>query len=181
LRPIPTQRPDGREVMRRLHVEQEHAAPQVATFVGRQPELEKLRRAFADSRRKPVALLVHGESGIGKSMLLRHFAGELEPAGAVVLAGRCYERESVPYKALDEVIDALSHRLARLPHEEAAALLPARAHLLVQAFPVLRPVVSDAGVLDVSDQQQRRALLFASLRELLCRLAARHPLVVMID
>src|SRR5262249_47537088 len=109
LRPFPTQRPDGREVMSRLHVEQsdEQASLQGSVFVGRRDELAKLRTAFEDTRRGgAVTVLVHGESGIGKTMLLRRLAHELAeaPTSVLVLAGRCYERESVPYKALDEVI-----------------------------------------------------------------------------
>src|SRR5262249_30797519 len=74
LRPIPTERPDGRAVMSRLHVEQsaERASLPGSVFVGRRDELAKLGTAFEDTRRGgAVTVLVHGESGIGKTMLLR--------------------------------------------------------------------------------------------------------------
>ena len=63
----------------------------------------------------PVLVLVHGPSGVGKTALVEKFLETL-PAddGAVVLPGRCHAQESVPYKALDGVIDALGQALRRL-------------------------------------------------------------------
>lgn len=40
-----------------------------------------------------------------------------------------YERESVPYKAFDGVIDALSSALRRLPEVDAARVLPRTSYL----------------------------------------------------
>ncbi len=81
-------------------------------FVGRGPELHALIEARDEvlaGRARAVA--IYGPSGIGKSALVRQFVRQLE-RDAVVLIGRCYENESVPYKALDGVVDDLSRYLA---------------------------------------------------------------------
>ncbi len=163
---------------------------QTPPFVGRAEELAKLDAAFDESvRRGPVVALVHGESGMGKSELVRRFTEELaqRKPTAVVLAGRCYERETVPYKAFDGIVDALSRFLSRLSDSEAAELLPRRASLLPQLFPVLQRVEAIAGAppenirLARRDPQERRTLMFAALRELFIRLCERRPVVLFID
>jgi eukaryotic-like serine/threonine-protein kinase len=123
---------------------------------------------------------------LGKSALVRRFTDLITHGeGAVVLAGRCYERETVPYKAVDGVIDSLSRYLSRLPKSEAAAVLPAHAALLAQVFPVLSRIeaVADAPrpAEATIDPQELRRRLFAGIRELLGRLAQRRPLVLVID
>jgi len=157
-------------------------------FVGRGSELGTLHRAFVDSLgTAPVVLFVQGESGVGKSALVRQFVDEVSRAhpGVVVLGGRCYEREAVPYKAFDGVIDALSRYMMRLPRADAEALLPLRASLLAQVFPVLRRVEAVAQTPLVRTQgsspQEQRARVFGALRELLVRLGERQPVVVVID
>src|SRR5262249_31436472 len=104
---------------------------------------------------------------------------------ALVLSGRCYERETVPYKAIDGVVDSLSRMLARATPAEAADYLPAGLAALARVFPVLRrgeaiaKVSSPAPV--ASDPQELRRRAFAAMRELLARVAKRRPLVVVID
>jgi hypothetical protein len=189
----PARRPTGAEIVHRLGASGERGdrARRLsggAAFVGRDSELAALTAAWRDARdRRGVTVLVHGESGIGKSALVRHFVDRLAGAGAVVLAGRCYEREAVPYKALDEVMEALGRHLASLSEAELAPLLPARVALIAGAFPTLRqvPAIDDeiaagAGA-RAAEPVQTRVAVFAALRELWTRLAARAPLVVAID
>ncbi len=130
-------------------------------------------------------MLIQGESGLGKSALVRRFTDDLrwrEPA-VVVLAGKCYQRETVPYKAFDGVVDALARHLRKLPQAEAAVVLPQRAGLLVLAFPVLArvPALHVLPAEDALDPKELRVRAFAAMRELLGRLAERSPLVLCID
>src|SRR5262249_48037034 len=95
----PAARPDGAEVLALL------GAPEVprpqpvdvsvltplgdTPFVGRERELAELARAHGDARTTAVTLLVHGESGVGKSALVRRFTDGLAAADheVLVLAG----------------------------------------------------------------------------------------------
>ena len=157
-----------------------------SALIGRDAELSMLRAAHDSARGgRAVTVLVHGRSGMGKSALVQSFLEELR-GGTVVLSGRCYERESVPYKALDSVIDELSRFLLQLPAKDGAAVVPRDAGALVRLFPVLQRVSSIAeaprrpahGSVDVHKLRQRA---FGALRELFGRLCDRHSVVVFID
>src|SRR5262249_7755694 len=113
-----------------------------APFVGRKDEEKKLSSA---SERmlggQTSAVIVEGESGVGKSALVRKFARDLEARGDVLVrSGRCYERELMPYKALDGVMDALCEDLAARRDAEIDRLVPVKMPLLGQVFPVLRKI-----------------------------------------
>ena len=117
LRRDPGERPPGDEILRRLGgaaADVPRRAAQRRTFVGRESQLAALRTAFADlCKSKTVSVFVHGRSGAGKSSLIERFLeGVTERGEAVILAGRCYEQESVAYKAVDTLIDSLSRYLA---------------------------------------------------------------------
>ncbi len=191
----PDARPDGESILRRLGAGDTPATPgafvtrssttATAALVGREAELEFLGSALDEVRRgRQVCAFVHGESGIGKSTLVHSFAQRMaEAERAVVLAGRCYEREAVRYRVLDGVIDALSRYLQRLPPIEASALIPQWVSTLLQLFPVLRRVAvfAQAPRREGSDPQELRTRAFAALRELFARLADRRALIIVID
>jgi hypothetical protein len=192
LRLPPSARPDGRAILTMLGATEriEGASsgphPAAAVFVGRARELTDLEEAYADTLRgRAVTLFVHGESGVGKSFLVRRFLTELRERDheTLVLAGRCFERESVPYKAVDGVVDQLSSHLAALDEAERRELLPEHAALFVRAFPVLgRAIRTRASEhTDVVNPQELRARLFGGMRTLFARLAVRSPVVVAID
>ncbi|HEY2512295.1 MAG TPA: AAA family ATPase, partial [Polyangiaceae bacterium] len=103
----------------------------------------------------------------------------------VLLTGRCYERETVPYKALDGVVDELARFLTRHRGHEVAHFLPTRPAPLVQMFPVLRRVeaITQLRTPDepIADLHELRSRAFGALREMLVRIADRRPLIVVID
>ncbi len=155
-------------------------------LVGREPHLDTLRGAFDEVQKgNRVTVFVHGESGMGKTALIDAFLGEIQANDAVVLAGRCYERESVPYKAVDTVIDALSAHLERLPKDVTTELLPTDIHALCRLFPVLERVEAitelPPRLRDWPDPHELRRRAFTALRELLSALAQLRPLVLFID
>ncbi|MBI3694136.1 MAG: protein kinase [Acidobacteria bacterium] len=196
LRRDPQARPVGREILRRLRgvpaearqIPAPRPGPRTAPFVGRQRHLAALMEAFVAMKQGPaVTVYLHGKSGMGKSVLVRRFLDELrhrEPQ-LVLLAGRCYERESVPYKALDSLMDVLSQYLKRLPPAEAQGIIPRDILALSRLFPVLREVEAVAGarrrVLEIRDSHELRRRAFAALRDLLARLADQSPVVLFID
>ena len=96
-----------------------------------------------------------------------------------MLSGRCYEREAVPFKAVDQVVDELSRWLARLHEEEAYALLPAGIHALTRLFPVMRNarVVAEAHDPDgdVVDRLELRRRAFTALKDSSARSPSTDP------
>jgi len=160
---------------------------QTLELVGREPHLQGLHSSF----RQVVGgmtktIFVHGKSGMGKSVLIQKFLGDLrEEDQAVVLSGRCYEQESVPFKALDNLIDSLADHLTGLPEAEVRAATPDDVLPLIRLFPVLGqiPGAADPGRPSIEnvDQQELRQRAMNALRELLKRLGERKPLVLYID
>jgi serine/threonine protein kinase len=191
----PDKRPKGSEVLRRLTPQGDVALmppPQgparlEVPLIGRQRHLQVLAEAFDDTRAcRTVLVEIHGRSGAGKSALLQRFLDDLKAhEQAVVLAGRCYEQESVPYKALDSLVDSLSRYLEGLPALESQALWPRDLATLARVFPVLRRLEAVGGAprraMEVSDAQEVRRRALTALRELLARLGDRRPLVLAID
>jgi serine/threonine protein kinase len=186
----PETRPTGTEILRRLNVQR--AAPEATSsgaidkshvaLVGRETQLQALRTAFDAARSVPVTVRVSGRTGVGKSTLVQHFLdGIAERKEALVLRGRAYEREFLPYKAVDSVVDALSHCLRRLSDRETTFPLPVNFGALARLFPVLRRVSGDGADEPVIDPRRTRRRAFAALRELLGTLAVRRRLVVAID
>jgi tetratricopeptide (TPR) repeat protein len=189
----PAARPDGPGILRALGGPAAAAPPAGrgrAALIGRDRELALLRRAHAEARLgRPAVLLVRGGSGVGKTTLIQAFLDELAGA-AVVLCGRCYEREQVPHNAFDSLVDALTGWLLALPpDDQSAALAGAAAELaaLARLFPVLRrlPAVAaacaEADPEDMSSGTAWRDRAYAGLRGILGWLSGRSPVVLHID
>ena len=196
LNPDPGRRPLGEAVLRRLtraHDRERSAPPSVPSsagqrpFVGRAAQLGVLEAAFEESRRGEVVVaLLAGRSGMGKTVLAQRFLSQLsKEERALVLSGRCFEREALPFKGMDSVVDELSRHLTAEAPRELLDALPKDLHYLTRVFPVLRvvPCFSQlpAPEHEVSEPIEIRKRAFAALRELFKALATRRPLVIHID
>lgn len=183
LRRDPGERPAGSAILRRLERPSSLPSDDRGWFVGRESHLARLHGALRDVRAgHQQTIYVHGPSGIGKTALVQRFLEEVK-GEALVLRGRCYERESVPYKALDSVMDDLAHRLGALP--EVAPFLVDDVACLARIFPVLTQLdaVRDiaARAMEIADVQEVRRRAFSALRELFRRLSGSYLLIVFVD
>jgi len=160
-------------------------------LVGREEALATLREALNETAQgHPVVCEVYGASGVVKSALAARFLEEARQSrGALVFAGRCDERKTVPFKALDGVVDALAMNLRARSTDERAVLLPKSMDALEQLFPVLamaptglkakREPRADAGSSDQLVTVREEA--FAALRGLLTRASTLRPIIIAID
>ncbi len=158
-------------------------------LMGRARERTFLRRAFADARAgSTVTVLISGSSGLGKSALAATLGEELSAQhDALLLRGRCYRAESVPFKAVDAVVDALAAHLMALPVDLAESLMPEPAAIaaLCEMFPVLRRAAAVARVVERHHRSipavELRPLARVALGRLVRGLASRRPVVIVID
>jgi tetratricopeptide (TPR) repeat protein len=191
----PERRPSGQDILRLLGKVGSLAAasshpygPRLdpGSLLGRNTHLSTLSKTFdAVCAGQAVTVYLRGSSGMGKTALMHYFLdGLVENRGALVLRGRAHERESVPYKAFDAVIDALSRQLLRMPAQDAAAVVPEDGWALARVFPVLARVpavreVPEPAEVGTPGQLRRRA--FLALRAMLDAIARRRRLVLLLD
>jgi ATP/maltotriose-dependent transcriptional regulator MalT len=145
-------------------------------LVGRAAELGRLVGALGSlegGRFTAVELL--GPAGIGKTRLLAEFGDRVEADGGLVLGGRCAEQErDLPFwvfvDALDDYVGGLDPRRLHGLDDEARAELG-------RVFPSLSTFVAEGR----STLQVERYRMHRAVRELLERLAATKPLVLVLD
>lgn len=185
LEPKPQDRPDSAQILAILAAGAAARSPRSSPLVGRESELASLGEALERVQREqaPTVVWVLGESGMGKTALVRHFMEEsLQHRQVVALSGRCYEREALPYKGLDNLVDRVARWLST--SEQLAALTPRYAGALVQLFPVLGALDKGAWTRapgDVQDPFERRRRASSSLRDLLGRVGERWDTVFFLD
>jgi serine/threonine protein kinase len=193
LDPDPARRPSGDAVLQCIgRTDQRPQRGSIGrmpdVLLGRDPHLRRLTEAGETAMRGETAVaFVSGLSGMGKTTLIHHFLQEQrarEP-DLLVLTSRCYERESMPYKAIDPLVDAVAQHLQRLRDIEVARLMPRDVAILARLFPVLLGVDevrrAPQHAVDTIDALTVRQRAAAALRDLLFRLAARAPLMLVID
>jgi eukaryotic-like serine/threonine-protein kinase len=168
----PAARPSAAQVAKALLSTPEMVAPMglAQHVVGRAAELGELRRLL-DNTSAPQLILITGAAGIGKSTLMQSALQHLRSEETLLWRGFCYERERVPYRAFDAIIDDLADALAAserllddLPFAAALArVFPALAEPLAPFVLDMTPAASNLRV------ERERALV--SMAELIARQA----------
>jgi serine/threonine protein kinase/predicted ATPase len=193
----PLARPSGQELLKELSHQGDAVSltgevlepiSELLPFVGRDKEIAWLMDHWKQVQSgNAQTVFVQSRSGTGKTTLIRRFLDDIVGGSdAVILTGRCYEQESVPYKALDSVVDSLAGYLLRRLPNELEQLIPVGIGALTLLFPVLNRVpviakIAQREPIENSDLRELRRLAFAALRELFGRLGRQYGLLVWID
>jgi predicted ATPase len=150
-------------------------------FVGRGPELAAMLGALERAAGGEfAAVFVAGESGVGKSRLLREPARTAEGSGARVLAGDCvsYSGGELPYAP---VRSALRGLMRELDPEALDELLGGRRDELARLVPELGAPGSLALAEWATDEPVAQTGLFETVVRVLARLGEDAPLVLAIE
>lgn len=167
----PGRRPSASEVAQTLRATAEIAMPAPAPqpVVGRSSELGRLRQLFDDAA-SPRLILITGASGLGKSTLMARALQHLRPETTLLWRGFCHERERVPYRAFDAIVDDLADVLQA--NERLLDGLPFAA-ALARVFPALAeslaPFVVDASPA-AKDLRVERERALVAMAELIARI-----------
>ncbi len=132
---------------------------QAATFIGREPELNRLTTALDQALAgQGSAWLIGGESGVGKSRLVDELRVHALVTGAMVLRGQAVEGGGFPYQLWRDPLRQLL--IATEVSDEEASVLK---ELAPDIHTLLDRSVSDAQPLPGEAGQQRLALTLVEL------------------
>lgn len=149
--------------------------PESSPFVGRERELERLRRMWAAVRDGACAtVLLSGEAGIGKTRLAAELAGSVAAEGALVLYGRCDEGLAVPYQPFVEALRPCAKALGQ-------DRLTAELGRLAAEIGRLLPELDGLGEPMRADAETQRFALFEAVTALLRVATLDQPALLVLD
>ncbi|MDF1667799.1 MAG: serine/threonine-protein kinase, partial [Planctomycetota bacterium] len=189
----PTSRPRARDILKKLGVKgRQNNVEDVRhqhqhLLIGRDQYFRQMLDFYESVQSGQSRLLfVHGPSGFGKSHLIEHFLQHVKDnhKDALILSGRCFQQESMPFKAWDQPIDSLSRFLTDYSGT-ATELVPDDCVCLMRLFPVLEnvPAYEDLDIdgIDIADPKEIRRRAFRALRHLLREISKKKTIIIYMD
>ncbi|MBT8225967.1 MAG: AAA family ATPase, partial [Dactylosporangium sp.] len=148
-------------------------------LVGRDRELARLRAALTRVHAgEPVAVLVGGEAGVGKTRLVGAFLDHAAAGGATVLTGHCLDlgEQGLPFAPFAEALRTVLRR-------EGPGVFNGHLEEFARLLPELRGPGDPADPHPPTSVQADapRGYLFGLLSDLLARLAGTRPLVLAVE
>ncbi len=149
-------------------------------LVGRAREFAVLREAFANAAKGRMSVtFVVGEPGIGKTRLLDAIAAHAVGAGATVLRGGSFEAEGMPpYLPL---LEALGGYIRSAPLDQLRAEIGPLAITLAAILPEVAARLGELPPGYSLPAEQSRLRLFEAVGSFLAAIAARTPLLLILD
>jgi predicted ATPase/DNA-binding CsgD family transcriptional regulator len=146
-------------------------------FVGRRTELAELDRALAGTvpEELPTIYFVAGESGVGKTRLLRELIGKAEADGYRVLGGTCIElgEDELPYAPLVAALRPL--------HRTCEPILDELSEGTRSELARLNPEIGEPSTEPEAERGEAQRRLFDAFLELVSRLGEEGPVLLWIE
>ena len=148
-------------------------------IAGRETEISQLRERWARAvSGVPGLVLLCGEAGIGKTRLSQEVVAMVRATGGLVLQARCYETERS--LLLQPLVDALRPEILRSTPATLREIAGDRSGSLALLVPEIVEVLGPMPR-DVASPETERRLAFEALATVLRRIAARSPVLLVLD
>ncbi len=190
LNPEPSRRPQFEEIAKRLNncskkagsVSLAEQTSEAKIFVGRSEELKILSSTLESISHGGLKLVrVTGESGIGKTALINRFLEtQSDSRKCIVLSSRCHPHESIPFKALDGIIDDVFNRLKTSTGDFSSLLDSVAEQDLATVFPIFKTLFRSKSS-SHGDPYRKRRNAAKALWTLISGIQADGKLIVWID
>lgn len=156
-------------------------------FLGRADILEPLiERAKLCAQERQMALaLIEGATGVGKSALVDALGQWASQRGWLVVRGKCYDRESVPFQGWDAIIGQLAYLIDQLPEKTRQKIASARRRASA-LFPVLAKRSDATQEFEIELRAapatpHARRVAMEALRQLIAEVAKQRPILISLD
>lgn len=192
---LPGDRPRGADVVRRLNGRQTPSADvEQAVCDGREAELQQIISACYATKNSCSRLVVlQGQSGIGKSTLLRAAIEKLFPESelhnsGLLLSVKCYRQDHTPVRLLNALVQELVIGLQSVSPETWKPALEDRIDAIRQLFPQVQQLLLERSFSTLKSLSQRetfsdslRELGITSFIEWLLQLSRFRRLIIVVD